>query len=80
MLLPGIASAASRRRCACGAPRTAAGFAGSVGLVMLVFFAFSKQAFANYYFFVIGALCCAAAVSVGPRPRRDAAATAAQIA
>jgi hypothetical protein len=26
-----------------------------------VFFAFSKQAFCNYYFFVIGALCGAVA-------------------
>ena len=34
-----------------------AGFALGVALVTLVFFAFSKQAFCNYYYFVIGALC-----------------------
>ena len=52
------------------APRSAAGFAGSVGLVYLSLFAFSKQAFANYYFFVIGAFCCAVAASgaaTGPK-------------
>jgi len=43
------------------ARRTPAGFAGAVALTFLVFFAFNKQAFANYYFFVIGALCCALA-------------------
>ena len=41
------------------APRSAAGFALSLGLVFLVFFAFNKQAFCNYYFFTIGAFCCA---------------------
>ena len=42
------------------AERSAAGFAASVALVYLVFIALNKQAFANYYFFVIGALWCAA--------------------
>lgn len=41
------------------APRSASGFALSIGLVFLVFFAFNKQAFCNYYFFTIGAFCCA---------------------
>lgn len=41
------------------APRTVAGFALSLGLVFLVFFAFNKQAFCNYYFFTLGAFCCA---------------------
>lgn len=41
------------------APRSGAGFALSIGLVFLVFFAFNKQAFCNYYFFTIGAFCCA---------------------
>jgi hypothetical protein len=40
-------------------PHTPAGFAAAVALSYLLFFAFNKQAFANYYFFVIGALCCA---------------------
>lgn len=39
--------------------RTPAGFSCAVALVFLVFFAFNKQAFCNYYHFVIGALCCA---------------------
>lgn len=43
------------------AARTPAGFAAATGLVYLAFFAFNKQAFANYYYFVIGALCCAVA-------------------
>jgi hypothetical protein len=43
------------------APRTPAGFAATVALTALCFFAFSKQAFGNYYFFVLGALCCAVA-------------------
>jgi hypothetical protein len=43
------------------APRTPAGFAGAVALTFLGFFAFNKQAFANYYYFVVGALCCSVA-------------------
>ncbi len=34
-----------------------------MALVLLVFFAFNKQAFCNYYYFVIGALCTALAAS-----------------
>jgi len=41
------------------APRSPAGFAGALSFVLLAFFAFNKQAFCNYYFFVIGAMCCA---------------------
>jgi hypothetical protein len=36
-------------------PRTPAGFAAAVALTFFAFFAFNKQAFCNYYFFVIGA-------------------------
>lgn len=43
------------------APRTPAGFAASLGLILLGFFAFNKQAFCNYYFFAIAALCAAVA-------------------
>jgi hypothetical protein len=50
------------------AARTPAGFAGTVGVVYLFFFAFNKQAFANYYYFVIGALCCAVAATSPPGP------------
>jgi len=45
------------------APRSAAGFAASTALVLLIFFAFNKQAFCNYYFAVIGACCAGAALS-----------------
>jgi uncharacterized membrane protein len=37
-------------------PRTPAGFAAAIAVMFLAFFAFNKQAFCNYYFFVIGAL------------------------
>jgi hypothetical protein len=46
------------------AKRAAPGFASAVALILLVFFALSKQAFMNYYYLVIGALCCATAVTV----------------
>jgi len=45
------------------AQRTPAGFAASVALTFIAFFAFNKQAFCNYYFFVIGACCIALAAS-----------------
>lgn len=43
------------------APRSPSGFAASVGLALMVFFAFSRQGSVNYYLAVIGALCCAVA-------------------
>ncbi len=67
VFLPGIMASTAIALCLWRSPRTPAGFAASVGLILLVFFAFSKQAFANYYFFVIGAMCCAAAASRGRR-------------
>jgi len=42
-------------------PRSPSGFAAAVAVVFIAFFAFNKQAFCNYYFFVIGALCVAVA-------------------
>jgi hypothetical protein len=45
--------------CLWRAPRGPMGFAGSIALCFLLFFAFSKHAFANYYYFVIGAMCAA---------------------
>ena len=44
----------------CGkyAPRSSAGFAASAALVHFIFFAFNKQAFTNYYFFVLAILYC----------------------
>src|SRR5206468_6120482 len=41
------------------APRGPAGFAAALALIFLVFIAFNKQAFANYYYFVL-ATCWAA--------------------
>jgi hypothetical protein len=41
------------------APATPAGFGAATGLVFLTFFAFNKQAFCAYYFFVLGAFICA---------------------
>jgi hypothetical protein len=49
-------------------PRTTAAFASAVALCYFVFFAFAKQAFANYYFLVIGAACCAIATIGSPAP------------
>lgn len=43
--------------------RTPAGFASAVALSYFCFFAFNKQAFGNYYYFVIGAVCTAIATS-----------------
>jgi hypothetical protein len=51
-------------------PRTPAAFATALAVTFLSFFAFNKQAFCNYYFFVIGAL------SVGIASTSDVAASA----
>lgn len=45
------------------AARTPAGFALGVAALFLAFFVLNKQAFANYYFFVVGALCVAVAAT-----------------
>ncbi len=37
-------------------PRTAAGFSAAIAATFFAFFGFNKQAFCNYYFFVVGAL------------------------
>jgi hypothetical protein len=52
------------------APRSPAGFAAAVAATYLAFFAFNKQAFCNYYSFVVAALCCAAGVAALPQPSR----------
>ena len=57
-----LAAALAVWRC----PRTAAGFSAAVALTFLAFFAFNKQAFCNYYFFVIGALCVTLAACATP--------------
>ena len=43
--------------------RSPAGFAAAIALVFFCFFGFAKQAFCNYYFFVLGAICCAVAAA-----------------
>jgi hypothetical protein len=50
------------------APRTPAGFAAAMAMTFTVFFAFSKQAFANYYYFIIATLCSAIAAWTPPLP------------
>jgi hypothetical protein len=40
-----------------------AAFASAVALVYGVFFAFSKQSFCNYWWFVLGVLCCGLAAA-----------------
>ncbi|CAA9383225.1 MAG: hypothetical protein AVDCRST_MAG64-801 [uncultured Phycisphaerae bacterium] len=52
-------------------PRTPSGFALGLAAVYLPFIAFNKQAFANYYLFVIAALACALGTL---RPERTPAA------
>ena len=48
-------------------PRTAAGFSMAIVLTFFAFFVFNKQAFCNYYFFVLGALYVAVAVWQEPQ-------------
>jgi hypothetical protein len=45
-------------------------FARDVAFVLFAFFAFNKQAFYNYYFLVLGALCCALAAPVQKADKR----------
>ena len=56
-------------------PNTSAGFALTLALSAFATFAFGTKAFCNYYFFVVGALCCAGAAmgrnASGPSGRRD---------
>ena len=78
LVLPGLGLALWR------APRSGTGFALGAALVLCLFFAFNKQAFANYYFFVLGALCVVAAAAgklpfqaEGAAPARAAGASSA---
>ena len=50
-------------------PRTPSGFALALSVLFFLFLVFSKQAFANYYFFLLGALCWAIAIA-DDLPRR----------
>jgi uncharacterized membrane protein len=56
--------------------RTPAGFALAIAVTYLVFLAVNKQAFCNYYFFPLGALCAAIAATeeraaAGSHPASD---------
>jgi hypothetical protein len=51
--------------------RGIAGFCGAVAVSYLAFFFLNKQAFANYYFFAVGALCCAIAAGSGRDLREE---------
>jgi hypothetical protein len=51
-------------------PRDPSGFAATLALTYLPFIAFNKQAFANYYLLVLGALCCAVAALPPRDPQR----------
>jgi hypothetical protein len=54
--------------------RRSVGFAAVCALCFLVFFSLNKQAFANYYFFVIGAMACAVAELAGTGAALDCSA------
>ncbi|HYV43815.1 MAG TPA: hypothetical protein VFA20_03095 [Myxococcaceae bacterium] len=56
-------------------PRTAAGFGVSSAFAYVMFFGFAKQAFTNYYFMVLAALCAALAALAPEAPRSQPEAT-----
>lgn len=68
----GLAAAAGLAFSFWRTPATAGGLASSLALATFVTFAFGSKAFCNYYFFVIGALCYAAAVGDEESPSRAA--------
>ena len=45
---------------------TPSGFATSTTITIFAMFAFGSKAFCNYYYFVIGTMCCAVAAFAGP--------------
>lgn len=45
---------------------TPSGFAVSAAIIMFAMFALGSKAFCNYYYFVIGAMCCALGAFAGP--------------
>lgn len=59
--IPFLLSSAAAALAVWRSPRTGAGFAAAMALTFLVFFAFNKQAFANYYSFALGTLLLAVA-------------------
>jgi hypothetical protein len=54
-----VALALAARRC----PRTPSGFCAVLAATYFIFFAFNRQAFCNYYYFVFGIMCLAVATA-----------------
>jgi hypothetical protein len=52
-------------------PNTPAGFCASLALATFATFAFGSKAFCNYYFFVIGAICCTLGAALS-QPQQEA--------
>ena len=74
-LAPVLAAIAVALICVKRLERSTHAFALAFALTFLTFFAFNKQAFANYYFLVIAALCCSiATAALSGTPRRAASA------
>jgi hypothetical protein len=66
VLISFVAAAAASALALWRLPRTPAGFGAAISVTFLAFFAFNKQAFCNYYFFVIGALYASVAAWRAP--------------
>jgi hypothetical protein len=66
MWLPFLAAAGAIAFALRQRSRTPTALAAGVALAFFLFFALNKQAFCNYYFFVIGAMCCSLATCGGP--------------
>ena len=69
--LPFAGLAVAIAACLWATRRRAASFPLAVALCLLAFFALNKQAFANYYYLVIGSLCVAVASTAGERHARS---------
>ena len=66
VLISFVAAAAASALALWRLPRTPAGFGAAVGMTLCAFFVFNKQAFCNYYFFVVGALYASVAAWHAP--------------
>ncbi|MFN7978537.1 MAG: hypothetical protein U0P30_10395 [Vicinamibacterales bacterium] len=69
--IPFVLASAAAALAVWRSPRTGAGFAAALALTFLVFFAFNKQAFANYYSFALGTSFLAVAAWRPPFPDGD---------
>jgi hypothetical protein len=66
VLISFVAAAAASALALWRLPRTPTGFGAAISMTFLAFFVFNKQAFCNYYFFVIGALYASVAAWRAP--------------